>query len=61
MGAFVYKEPELHAQNMQQLVDWYFAGKIKPYIEGIFPLSRAAEVLQRLHNRSGSGKLILKP
>ena len=61
MGGFVAREPTQQVENLKQLVDWYFAGTIKPLIEGVFPLSQAADVLKRIHARGASGKLILKP
>jgi len=61
MGGFVEREPKLHSENLDQLVDWYFSGAIKPLIEGVFPLAEAADVLQRVHTRGVSGKLILQP
>lgn len=60
-GSFTSKEPQAYAANMQELVGWYLSGKVKPVIEGVYPLSQAAEVLQRVHARGATGKLILMP
>jgi len=60
-GTFTAKEPELHAENMRELVGWQLAGKIKPVIEGTYPLSQASDVLRRIHDRAVAGKLILAP
>lgn len=60
-GSFTRNEPEAHAANMRQLIAWYEAGRIKPVIEGIHPLAEAASVLERIHSRKASGKLILRP
>ena len=60
-GSFTRKEPEAHAANMQQLIEWYGTGRIKPVIEGTYPLAEAASVLERIHSRGASGKLILRP
>jgi len=60
-GAFVAKEPQEYAANVRQLFDWYAAGKVKPVIEGTYPLSEAASVLARLLGRETAGKIILKP
>ena len=40
MGGFVAREPKQQVENLKQLVDWYFAGTIKPLIEGVFPSRR---------------------
>ncbi|WP_274627751.1 NADPH:quinone oxidoreductase family protein [Arvimicrobium flavum] len=60
-GAFTDKEPDVNAENMQELIGWYAAGKVKPHIEGVYPLSDAVEVLKRVHARGAVGKIILKP
>ncbi|PLP57079.1 NADPH:quinone oxidoreductase [Mesorhizobium loti] len=60
-GDFTVKEPQAYAENMRELVAWYLAGKVKPVIEGIYPLADAANILKRVLGRGASGKLILKP
>jgi NADPH2:quinone reductase len=60
-GAFVAKEPAAYADNMRELIGWYMAGKVKPFIEGTYPLAEAPQVLARLLGREAAGKLILKP
>lgn len=60
-GAFTQKEPNTYAENMQELIGWYLAGKVRPVIEGVYPLADAPDVLKRVLGRGASGKLILKP
>lgn len=60
-GAFTQKEPKVYAGNMEELIGWYVAGKVKPVIEGTYPLADAADVLKRVLGRGATGKLILKP
>jgi NADPH:quinone reductase len=60
-GAFVGKEPRTYAENMKELIGWYMSGKVKPVIEGTYPLADAATVLGRVVGRGAVGKLILKP
>jgi NADPH2:quinone reductase len=60
-GDFTRREPEVYADNMRELIGWYMAGKVKPVIEGEYPLADAAAVLTRVLNRGSSGKIILKP
>jgi NADPH2:quinone reductase len=60
-GAFILKEQPVYVDNMRELLGWYQAGKVKPVIEGMYPLADAAKVLERLLGRSAAGKLILKP
>ncbi|HTV68623.1 MAG TPA: NADPH:quinone oxidoreductase family protein [Rhizobiaceae bacterium] len=60
-GAFTQKEPATYQANMKELIGWYMAGKVKPVIEGVYPLADAASVLKRVLGRGAAGKLILKP
>jgi NADPH2:quinone reductase len=60
-GEFSRREPEAFQANMKELVGWYMDGKVKPLIEGTYPLAEAASVLKRIHARGTVGKLILKP
>lgn len=60
-GTFTRKEPEVYADNMRELIGWYMAGRVKPVIEGIYPLAEAGSVLKRVLGRGAAGKLILKP
>lgn len=60
-GSFTQKQPELYADNMRELVGWYEQGKVKPVIDGIYPLADAASVLTRVLGRGATGKLVLKP
>ncbi len=60
-GAFTRHEPEQYIANMKELIGWYMAGKVKPHIEGRYPLSDAASVLERIMQRGAVGKIVLVP
>ena len=60
-GAFTQKEPAVYAENMKELIGWHLAGKIKPVIEGVYPLAEAPQVLARVLGRGATGKIVLKP
>ena len=60
-GTFTKKEPEENAANIAELVAWHQSGKVKPVIEGIYPLADAPAILKRVLGRGASGKIILKP
>jgi NADPH2:quinone reductase len=60
-GAFTQKEPAVYADNMKELIGWHLAGKIKPVIEGVYPLAEAPKVLARVLGRGATGKIVLKP
>ncbi|WP_322867620.1 NADPH:quinone oxidoreductase family protein [Aquicoccus sp. G2-2] len=60
-GNFTMHEPEVYAANMNELVGWYADGKVKPLIEGRYPLAEAPAVLKRVLGRGATGKIVLVP
>ena len=60
-GSFTQKEPDVYADNMRELIGWHAEGKVKPHVEGRYPLSEAASILTRVLGRGATGKLVLVP
>lgn len=60
-GDFTAKEPAVYADNMKELIGWHLAGKVKPLIEGVYPLADAPAVLARVLGRGATAKIVLKP
>ena len=60
-GNWTRREPAAYLANMNELFGWYSDGKIKPLIEGRYPLAEAADVLKRVLGRGAVGKLALVP
>lgn len=60
-GNFTMHEPETYAENMAELFRWYSEGRVKPMIEGRYPLAEAASVLKRVLGRGATGKIVLVP
>ena len=60
-GSFTAREPQVFAANMAELMGWFAAGKVKPLVEKRFPLAKAAEALQFIHDRKAVGKIVLVP
>lgn len=60
-GESVKHDPEGHARNVKQLVDWLAAGKVKPVISERVPLSEAADAMKRMINRQVKGKVVILP
>ncbi|OAN77904.1 NADPH:quinone oxidoreductase [Sulfitobacter sp. EhC04] len=58
-GAHTAREPDAHAENMQDLFRMYAEGKIKPRISASFPLEKAAEALELMQDRKVLGKVVL--
>ena len=60
-GSFTQREPAEYAANMRELMQWYGSGKVRPHVEAVYPLERAADALEHIHARKAVGKLVLKP
>ncbi len=60
-GSFTAKEPAAFADNMKELMDWYISGMVKPLVEAVYPLEKAADALKFIHDRKAVGKVVLKP
>lgn len=60
-GAFVARDPQRHAANVKELLDWYVAGKIKPQIYAKYPMKDVAKALDDISSRRVTGKVVLLP
>lgn len=60
-GTFTRKDPKAFAQNMQELLAWYVAGKVKVVVDEALPLSLAQEALEKVMTRKVKGKMVLVP
>ncbi|NIZ11454.1 NADPH:quinone oxidoreductase family protein [Pseudooceanicola sp. HF7] len=60
-GNWTRAEPEVYRANMEELFGWVLDGKVKPLIEGRYPLADAADVLTRVLGRGAVGKIALVP
>lgn len=58
-GAFVARHPDRNAANIQELFDYYAAGKIKPRVSKHYPLERGGEAIQELMDRKATGKIVV--
>ena len=59
-GDFARRTPDLNRLNTQQLLKWYYSGKIKPHIHGVYPLAEAPSALEEMMDRKVSGKMIIE-
>jgi NADPH2:quinone reductase len=60
-GDYVRREPRAFAADVDRIVAWYAAGKLKPHISATFPLSRGADALALMAGRGVVGKVIVEP
>lgn len=58
-GEFARREPQSNAAMMQQLVQWYAAGQIKPVIDMTLPMSELKAGYARMSSRQVRGKLVM--
>ena len=58
-GAFVGREPEHHARNVAQLIDWWQQGKLRPHVSSTYPLEEAGRAIRELADRKAKGKVIV--
>jgi NADPH2:quinone reductase len=60
-GAFVMRDPEAEARNMQQIVQWCADGKLSAHVHAVYPLADTARALKDIAARKIMGKAIVKP
>ena len=60
-GDSVRQDPTGHARNMQQLMAWFAAGKIRPAVTEQVSLAQTPEAMQRLLDRKVLGKIVILP
>jgi NADPH2:quinone reductase len=58
-GAFAEREPHRNEANLKEMVGWYREGRIKPHIDGVYPLDQSIEALRRIAARQVRGKLVI--
>jgi len=58
-GAFAKAEPDHSAGNFAELLSWYQAGRLHPYVSATYPLADFREALDLVMNRRAMGKVVL--
>lgn len=58
-GSSTNREPDLHEQNIRELMDMYLTGKVKPHIFATYPLHQAVDALEVLAQRKAMGKVVV--
>ena len=58
-GRFEKEQPDDAARNMRELLDLYSAGQLRPYVSQTFPLEQAGEAMNRLKERTATGKVVV--
>jgi NADPH:quinone reductase len=58
-GESVTRDPHGHRRNMEQLLDWVSAGRLKPRIHATYPFSEIKQALGVIERREATGKIVL--
>jgi len=60
-GAYRTLKPALLRASMQEVLDWWAAGKVCPHVSATLPLDQAAQAIAMLKGRAATGKVVLVP
>ncbi|MDO8910941.1 MAG: NADPH:quinone oxidoreductase family protein [Phenylobacterium sp.] len=58
-GTWTTKNPELFAKSVEELLELYAQGKVKPHVSERFPLSKGADAIAHLGSRKAMGKVVV--
>ncbi len=58
-GAFTQAEPDLHRENMAELLGWFNSGRLKPHVSKHFSLEEGPEAIRWMMDRKAIGKIVL--
>jgi NADPH2:quinone reductase len=58
-GGYSRLKPQVIANSMRTLIGWFEAGRIKPHVSNIVPLTEANRALGLLENRQATGKVVV--
>lgn len=59
-GAFAEREPVAHRRNLERLLAWAAAGRLRAHVGEVYPPERIAEAMRSLANREAKGKLVIR-
>jgi len=60
-GGYLKFAPDALTDSLATLMGWYEAGRLRPHVSHVLPLSRAAEALELLRSRKSTGKVVVTP
>ena len=58
---FRWYAPDKLRRSMEELVEWYVAGKVKPRVTHRLPLEQSVEAIRLLTDRRAHGKVVIMP
>jgi len=60
LGGYAKLHPMALGQSFDALMEWYLAGKLKPYVSNVLPLHEANDGLELLRTRKATGKVVIE-
>jgi NADPH2:quinone reductase len=61
LGGYAEHDPSKLKTCMQELFSLHRAGKVRPHVHAVLPLTEAAHALRLLESRKVQGKILLSP
>jgi NADPH2:quinone reductase len=58
-GGFRKFRPEVLANSLATLLEWYEEGRLRPHVSHVLPLDRAEEGFELLRSRQATGKVVI--
>ena len=58
-GTWAARNPELFSASIDELLELYAQGKVKPHVSERFPLERGADAIAHLGSRKAMGKVVV--
>ena len=58
---FRWHAPDKLRRSVEELVEWYKAGKLAPCVTHRLPLARSVEAIRLLTDRKAYGKVVVMP
>jgi NADPH2:quinone reductase len=58
---FRWHAPDKLKRSVDELLQWYGEGKLRPLVSERLPLERGVEAIRRLTDRQAHGKLVVRP
>jgi len=58
-GGYLRFAPQIMAESISTLFDWYENGHLRPHISTVLPLEHALDGLQMLRERRSTGKIVI--
>ena len=59
LGAYLKFAPDALADSLDELMEWYEQGRIKPHVSHVLPFEKTLEGLELLRSRKSTGKIVI--